>query len=296
MRIASVTLLFCIVFSAQGQDPAELEKEMALLQKQIGKAPTAKERLEASDQFEVLLLECFGSKETFEYPFSNLSKVAKLTPEDGAFRVFNWNIPLEEGKHAFRMYLLLPNGKFIKFKDTQELRHENQSRSIESDDWYGALYYEIHPVKVKRETYYTLIGWDGNDELTTKKVIDVLVFEKKNKVTLGFPLFENEGNLLHRRLFEYADDVVFNLKWLEPKEMIIFDRLEPKSQNLEGNYAFYGPSTAYDGYEWDGNVWKLNEFVDMTRPKSAESGAQFNFPDRPDFNRKREKNNPLIGD
>jgi hypothetical protein len=296
MRIASTFCFFVLFASAHGQNLQELEQEMAVLQDVIGSAPAAQERLQASEEFEKLLLDAFDAKETFEYPFNLLPKVAKHTPEDEAFRIFNWNIPLEEGRHSFRMYVLFPNGKFQRFDDSQDLKHEDEKASVKPEQWYGALYYELHSVKIKRDTYYTLIGWDGNDELTTKKVLDVLVLEKKNKVSLGFPLFEKDGDLMSRRVFEYAEDVIMNLKWLEPKKMIIFDRLEPKTQNLKGNYAFYGPSTAFNGYEWEGDFWKLNEFVDMSRPKSAESGAQFNFPDRPDLNRKRDKTNPLIGE
>ena len=44
----------------------------------------------------------------------------------------------------------------------------------EASKWYGMLYYKIVPVKIKRKKYYTLLGWDGNDKITAKKIIDVL--------------------------------------------------------------------------------------------------------------------------
>lgn len=296
MRIAFFFLMLTSPVLAQSQSLAELEKEMAVLQDSIGNAASAEMRLQYSDEFESSLLEAFEYEEAFTYEFSALPKVSKLKPEDESFRLFNWNIPLDDGKHAFRMYVLFPKGKYVRFEDSSELNRENENLELQPDEWYGAIYYDLLPVKVKRETYYTLIGWDGNDALTTKKVLDVLVVEKRKKAYLGFPIFEKDGDLLHRRVFEYAEDVVMNLKWLEPKEMIIFDRLEPTLQSLKGNYAFYGPSTAYDGYAWERDYWKLNEVIDMTRPRSAESGAQFNFPDRPDFKRKRKEGNPLIGD
>jgi len=296
MKIAITCALLLVLFLTQGQSLPELEKEMAALQDIVGKGATPTERLEASANFEKLLVEAFEIKEAFDYAFFSLPKVVKHTPDDGAFRIFNWNIPLENDEHTYRMYLLFPNGDYKRFDDSKSLEHEDESVSLNAEDWYGALYYEIHPVKVKRNTYYTLIGWDGNNGLTTKKVLDALVLGKKKKVSLGIPIFEKEGKLMHRRVFEYATDVVMNLRWLEPKEMIIFDHLEPKSQNLEGNYAFYGPSTTYDGYEWENDQWTFNEHVDMSRPKGSESGAQFNFPDRPDLNRKRDETNPLIGD
>jgi len=278
-----------------GRDLPSIEREMAAWQRKIGNAATEENRLQASEEFERLLVEAFEVEGVFDYPFDSLPKVSKLKSGDGVFRIFNWNVPLEDEKNTYRLYLLFPKGKYVRFEDTSELNRKDEKVNLKADEWYGALYYELHALKVKRDTYYTLIGWDGNDDLTTKKVLDVLVLNKK-KVSLGFPLFEKEGDLLHRRVFEYANDVVMNLKWLEPKEMIVFDRLEPKVKGLEGNYAYYGPSTAFNGYSREKDRWKLNEFIDMTRPKSAESGAQFNFPDRPDFKRKRGEKNPLIGE
>ncbi len=294
MRIALISFVVFLTSSSQGQTLAELESKMALHLEVIGSEASTDEKLAASDSFETLLLQAFSQDGCFEYPFEKIPKVSKLMPEDERFRLFNWNIPLENGRHTFRLYLLFPNGDFRQFEENRELKHEDESSVIKPNDWYGAIYYELHPKKIKRKTYYTLVGWDGKNDLTTIKVLDVLVVNKKNEVELGFPLFEKEGDLVNRRVFEYADEVVMNLKWLEPKEMIIFDKLEPKTPNLKGNYAFYGPSTAFDGYSWTGDYWKLHEFIDMSRPKSAETGAQFNFPDRPDLNRKREEKNPLI--
>lgn len=295
MRIACAFALIFLAFSSSGQTLAELESEMAFWQRKIGSSGSEKERLASSEEFEKLLIESFELEGVFDYSFDSLPKVSKLKPEDEKFRIFNWNIPLDNDMHTYRLYLLFPEGEFIRFEDSRSLEYGDEKAELMPDQWYGALYYEVLPIKVERETYYTLIGWDGNDALTTKKVLDVLIIAKR-KASLGFPLFEKDGELLHRRVFEYAKDVIMNLKWLKPKEMIVFDRLEPRVQELEGNYAYYGPSTAFDGYSKEKDRWKLNEYIDMTRPKSAESGAQFNFPERPDFKRKRGDNNPLIGE
>ena len=64
-------------------------------------------------------------------------------------------------------------------------------------------------------------------------MLDVLVIDKKQKASLGAPIFEIEEELASRRVFEYASDAVMNLKWLEAKQMIIFDNLEPTQQNLK---------------------------------------------------------------
>ena len=295
MRFYLFFFVMFVALSSTSQDIQDVEAQMARLQKILSEEVSDQDKLNASDQFEKLLLEAFELEETFNHNFFSIPNVAKHLSKDGLFRMFNWNIPMADGTHVYRMYLLFPNGKYVRFEDSKELRREEEGIVLKPEQWYGALYYDIREVKIKKKKYYVLIGWDGNDELTTKKVLDVLVVDKKQKAFLGAPLFETEEGLASRRVFEYANDAIMNLKWLEAKQMIIFDNLEPTQQNLKDQYAFYGPSTTFGGYRWDGDFWKLEDNVDMSRPKGSESAPQFNFPERPDFNRIRDKKNPLTG-
>ena len=140
------------------------------------------------------------------------------------------------------------------------------------------------------------MGWDGNDAVSTIKLLDALVFEGKKDLYFGYPIFEtDDGSHVNRRVFEYASDAVMNLKWVADKNAIVFDRLEPRVRGAEGNYAFYGPGTGYSGYTESKGKWELHETMDMRRPRDRANDARFNFPERPDFSRKRDTINPLIG-
>lgn len=266
-------------------------------QTQIGSGLTDRERLEASDRLEDLLRSAFKKPGAFDHPFASLTKVASLKSPDGNFRLFNWNVPLTDGTFAYRL-LVLREGekKAIEVKDTEELTHDDENREFDGENWYGAIYYEIHPMKYDGEKVYTLVGWDGHDGLSTKKVLDVLVFEKKNRVSFGLPIFEKDDEYVMRRVFEYSDDVVMNLRWIEAKDAIVFDKLVPTVGGLKGNYAYYGPGTGYSAYVEEKGRWKLEEDFDMSRPRDNRNDARFNFPDRPDFSRDRDKVNPLTGE
>ncbi|MEM9051116.1 MAG: hypothetical protein AAGC47_03595 [Bacteroidota bacterium] len=293
---SSLFLAF-VIFSMElaAQTVEEIEAQMSPLQKVLSAEVSDDEKIAASDQFEELLVESFKLEETFMHDFFSIPKVAKHIADDKSFRMFNWNIPRSDGTHLYRMYLLFPNGKFVRFEDNSKLRHEDEKIILKSDQWYGALYYDLREFRVKKKKYFVLIGWDANDDLTTKKVLDVLVVGKKQNVSLGYPIFELGEELVNRRVFEYANDAIMNLRWLESKQMIIFDNLEPTQQNLKDQYAFYGPSTTFGGYRWDRDCWKLEDNIDMSRPKGSDSAPQFNFPERPDLNRTRDKKNPLTG-
>ena len=63
-----------------------------------------------------------------------------------------------------------------------------------------ALYYKIIPVIKKNKTYYTLLGWDGNDMFSNKKIIEILEF-KKSKLQFGNSMFVYPNQRTKKRLY-----------------------------------------------------------------------------------------------
>ncbi len=290
------SLLLLISISLHAQDLQSLEAEMAALQVTVGSALTDDERLKASEELQDKFEKAFKADEAFTYPFELLYKVGKFDSGDGAFRLFNWNIPHLDGTNTYKAFLLFPNGKYTELVDTEELTHADETKTFTHKNWYGALYYYIQPITDKDGTYYTLLGWDGGNKKTNKKVIDALVIDKRGRVELGKLVFETEDGMRHRQVFEYAKDAQMLLSYLPPKDAIVYQVLAPIKGSAEGNYAFYGPSTAYNGLRLNKGIWELEKEIDMSRPKSVERKPHFDFPDRPDLNRKREKVNPLTGE
>jgi len=296
MRFFLSALLIYLCLPVLGQDAAAVEARIAGLQTDLAEGETEAERLEASEGIASIIVESAQVEGIFTHPFNQLINIGVLESGDGEFRLFNWNIPLDGDRFSYRALLLFSDGEVVELKDSLELTRDLETRALNASEWYGALYYEIHPVKEKKRKYYTLVGWDGNNSLSNKKVLDALVVDKKKNVQLGLDVFQSGDIYLRRRVFEYSDKVIMTLRYVKPKEAIVFDVLEPLQAGLKGQYQFYGPSTMYSGYslEKDG-TWRLEEVTDMSRPKDAENGAQFNFPDRPDIDRQRKKVNPLTG-
>lgn len=281
--------------SANGLD--SLETEMAVFQSVIAEGSTDAERQAASENMRAALITAFAEDSVFQYPFYKLIRMACIYSPDGAFRLFNWNQPHLDGTQSYYAFILFPYKEgYVELKDNANLDDTILNKTLSPDEWYGALYYEIFPVKHRGETYYTIMGWDGNDNLSNKKILDVLNIDKKEQVTIGRPIYQVGDKFVNRRVFEYAEQARINLRYLKPKEAIIYDRLQPEKSGLEGQFEYYIPSTAYDGYVLNNKgLWDLHEYFDMSRPKSAEKGAQFNFPDKVDFERKRSDTDPLRG-
>lgn len=288
-------VFLCASLSAIAQDMAAFEARMVNWLEAVGNAPSDRERIEASGKLTSVLLASFEREEAFTYAFPQLRRMGTMVSPDGAFRLFNWNIPMEDGTYRYRATLLFPDGSHRSLSGVGSPTLALEERVLEASDWYGALYYQIEPVKVKNETWYTLMGWEGNNKLSTKKVLDVLWFDDNRNPFFGKPIFYSAEGVKHRRVFEFAKDAKMTLAYLPAKEAIVFDLLEPLAGAAEGNYAFYAPSTSHSGYRWKKGAWHHVETIDMSRPKSEAGKAQFNFPERPDLERKRSEENPLIG-
>lgn len=288
MRLFNIILVSCVfAFSANATNLEILEQEMVDLQDDIVEGKTDEIREAASQNLRDLLIEAFAEDGVFEYHFENIFRVASITSPDKAFRLFNWNQPHLDGTYSYYAFVLLPKkGEYIELEDKGELSKDIENKTLNAVNWYGALYYEIFPVHHKRESYYVLMGWDGNNRLSNKKVLDVLSIDKKGNVTLGKPVFETTIGIAHRQVLEYAKQARVNLRYMSSKDAIVYDRLEPEKSGLAGQYAYYIPSTAYNGYKLNKEgTWDLIEFIDMSRPESEEKGAEFNFPERVKINR-----------
>lgn len=291
-------LIFCLFFQlgAIAQELTSLEEKMVEYQNVIGSSELDSERLDAARELRETWISAFALDSTFDYSFSRLDKVGVLMSPDKEFKLINYNVPMRDGSYRYYAFVLFPNGKYTELLDRAELSDSDSDRTYTNEDWYGALYYHIQLVKHKRDVYYTLIGWDGNSALSNKKVLDVIEIGKRGKITFGKPIFAVENGYAHRRIFEYAKNAQMTLTYLSVKAAIVFDVLEPRLSGAEGNPAYYGPGTSHNAYRLEDGKWILQENIDMSRPKSEEGKAQFNFPDRPDLDRIRKKSNPLIGE
>lgn len=283
-----------LTFGAFAANLESLEQKIADVQEGISTG-SDDSRDDASQKVRDLLIKVFAKEDAFEYPFDKLIAISTIKSPDNAFRLFNWVQPRADGTFSYYAFVLLPRkGEYIELSDSQELSLEMENKELSANNWYGALYYEIFPVNVKKVNYYVLMGWDGNNALSNKKVLDAMVIDKKGEVTLGKSVFQTTEGTARRRVFEYAEAAILNLRYMDSKDAIVFDRLEPEKSGLAGQYAFYIPSTAYNGYKLNRDgAWDLIEFLDMSRPKSEEKGAEFNFPDRVKFDRHRTNTNPI---
>ncbi len=203
-----------------------------------------------------------------DYPFQSFKTKSTIASPDGAFRLFNWNVESDAGLHSHYCFMIIPQragkpNQVIQFNEDRITLPPRPENTLTPLHWYGALYYQIVPIKKGSKTLYTVLGYNGAGKSTNKKILDVFYFKGKN-IRMGYPIFQlEEGSkkLARRIFFEYSEKVTISVSMEESLDAIVFDHLVPESASVEGLPEFYVPDMTYDGYRWQGTVWEYQKDI-----------------------------------
>jgi len=203
---------------------------------------------------------------SFTYSFDSLENLGKISSSDGKLRIYTWNLPYFNGTHKYFGFIqFMPKRKtdilLYKLLDQSEILESPEGLILADTSWFGALYYEIIEKEYNDTIYYTLLGFDFNNFLTKKKIIEILYFKDGEIPVFGKPLFKYQNELRSRIIFEYSSKASMGLKYNKELKMIVFDHLSPLKPSYEGLYMFYGPDFSYDGFKFNNGIW--NEVLDI---------------------------------
>lgn len=282
VRPVMVRLLFILLATLPLLSYGQVDS-LAYFLEQLGKAETEADRLKADTAFHTMMIKALQAPNAFDEEFAQLEKIGRLTSSDNKLRLINWNVPLSNGKHRYRCLLLHKDRKGNVTLHQLNMpsiprKSINARKALMPDGWYGALYYEIIPVRKGAKTYYTLLGWSGKDRLSTQKMVDVVHFSGK-RPKLGAPIFTLEdGSTQYRMVFEYSEEVRMGLGFEEAEQRIVFDNLAPIHGDLNEQYQFYGPDGGYNALVWQKGKWSMQRNIEVR----GSSDRPFNAPKPPD--------------
>jgi hypothetical protein len=296
-------LLFCVAFSkAQSKEVfREAEDSLKVIAPVILRGSDDFVKYHANEQFTSLLEEALLKDKSFNYPFDSLITIARLVSPDNKFRIFNWHLPKKDGTYEYFAFIQAYNNQLKKYDlfklvDVSDSMQNPEFKSLDYLHWYGAHYYKIIQTKYGGRQYYTLLGWDGNNKESCRKIIEVLSFNSRNKPVFGanfFKLDKNEKKGKRRIIFEYSASSSMSLKYekqftakgKEKKKVIVFDRLTPQDPQLKGLYQFYVPETnTFDAFIFQNGKWVFMKDIDArnnTSKKVHKKQMEYNLgPDK----------------
>ncbi len=270
-----------------------LTAEIKELQKKVFESKKEADRFEANKTFLKLWADVLMNPASMDHSFDSIKGVSCLMSGDKKFRIITWNVFKNDGQQAYFGFIQVNNKKVEKkglFKKITTYNYEvfplqDRSATITSPEthvgdpkkWFGMLYYEI----VDCDGYYTLLGWDGNDNLIQKKFIDVLYFKSDGTPVFGKDVFRIPKKSPKRIMFQYSAQVAMSLRYNDKRNQIIFSHLSPNDPDnmttLEGQYQYYGPDGSFDAYEQKKDRWVLVEDIDIRNEKGKNDNL--NKPD-----------------
>jgi hypothetical protein len=103
------------------------------------------------------------------------------------------------------------------------------------------------------------LGWDGNNSFSSKKIIEVFRFNEDGQLVLGAPIFEVDGEIKYRRVFEFNNQYSMMLKLIPKSKMIVFDYLVPPQERDLGKQWLYIPADTYNYYAFKKGILTFNE-------------------------------------
>ena len=271
--LLALFLLFIFTTSfAQHSDESKNLKELSIYQdslKSLGKKfindPDDQERKNANYKFIKLLVAALKVPHSFNYPFDSVKSISILNSPDNRFRILSWHIMNQDGSYRFYGTVQMNTGSNLlmyPLEDYSPLLKNPEDSVTNNRKWYGAQYYKIIRIAAANP-YYVLLGWKGNTIKSTKKVIEVLSFDKDDKPNLGMAVFEGNGKNRKRVIFEYTRQASMLLRYVPDQNLIVFDHLAPPDQKLKDKPDTFGPDLTYDGYKLKNGKWQYIENLDM---------------------------------
>ena len=202
--------------------------------------------------------------------FKNIKNISSLISDDNKVSFVTWPVLYSDNSFkyfGFVRYYENDFGRYTveKLTDNSDKIINPERQNLSTDNWYGAFYYKIIYKKFKKDKIYVLLGWNGNNDLSNQKLIDIFYMNEDNEATFGKDIFESENGIKKRLIFEYKEGIAMNLRYNKKKKMIIWDHLSPSKPELKGHYEYYGPDLTFDALYFEKGIWKYISDIDLSK-------------------------------
>ena len=269
-----------VAFSAQAQPgkkkPARLSPEtlerlhtaedtLALLAYAVVNDSIEQERFATCRALIQTLVRTLKIENSFSYQFDRLKSVSILAPPDSSFRIFTWQLFVNDSTYRYygAIQMNSPELKLFPLIDRSEDMDERPvHETLQPERWYGALYYTLRQFDTKEGPKYLFCGFDAYSFFEKRKVIEVLSFDAAGKPVFGAPVFDKKDAKVPelRMIIEYSSEASVRVNWDEQYQLILFDHLIPWPSPFGRGISFV-PDGSYDGLKLEKGRWKFIDKV-----------------------------------
>lgn len=227
--------------SGYSQKNSELrfwEDSLISLRDEVMNEPNETVRLSLNEEFMTLLEMVLQMPNSLKYPWDSVRNFAVLASPDGICKIFTWYVVkndfsienfgliqvYNDARKKLVVYPLYDKSATMDYPKTSIGNHTR---------WYGAVYYKLVPLKEKNFTYYTLLGWNGNNLFTNQKVIEVMHFNKEMTPIFGAKVFKGYPERVSRVIFEYSKNATLHLNYEDQQYEVGTGKYNPRTRQME---------------------------------------------------------------
>jgi hypothetical protein len=234
----------------------QLEDTIAMLAKITVQDTLVTRRLLANGRMIPLLKEMLTIANSFNYAFTKIENISIQRPVDGMFRLFTWQLYINDNEYKYFGYVQLNRTKptIIELSDASRKLDNPDKEVLTPDRWFGAVYYNLKEFKTKDGMKYLLFGYNANDSLERIKLCDVLTL-RGGQIKFGAPVLEIADiagvrkQKLHRLILNYSAEASMRFNFDPEMNIVVHDHLEKmgtKNPNLPFTFV---PDGTYEAFE-----------------------------------------------
>ncbi len=314
MKLSITLILFCLVFTISAQKITKENKNILLQNEEsikkyaeaIVMGEETIERYRADSFFTRGFVKALRTPFSFYYNFDSIKTISKIYAPDSSFKIFTWQLvkDLSSLRQKGAIQMNTPDGslKLIPLFDMSDDTNNPVDSARSNQRWVGALYYKIILKTFNNKKYYTLLGFDENNEKSNRKWIEMLTFDNAGNPVFGGRYFQYPNDELKpkqpafRFCLEYKKDARARMNYDEDLDVIIFDHLTSEEKDPTRKHTLI-PDGDFEGFKWVDGRWtyvaKLFDYkVDMNGVDPMMGNAPVPVPIKDGKNKGKTKEPP----
>jgi hypothetical protein len=223
------------------------------------------DRFKADSVFTRGLVRALRTPHSFRYRFDSLITISQQYAPDSSFRIFTWQIQMEDMNHfrqkgAIQMRTNDGSLKLIPLFDASKFTEAPFDSVRTNQNWIGAVYYNIIQTTYNNRKYYTLFGYDEHDARSSRKWMEVLTFDANGNPQFGGRYFNYREDDIKpkqpafRFCLEYKKDANAKLNYDPELNMIVMAHLVSEEGDNKKKHTLV-PYGTFEGFKWLGGKW-----------------------------------------
>lgn len=271
MKLTLYSLLLWALLPVAGLAQSSLsvwEDSIRIYAERMQMSDTVAHRLEAFEKVRTLLEQALSLPGSASYQFEKTPQISILTSDDAPFRIFTWQVMEHPDLfHHHGIIQLKKEEGVYPLTKRWPLPPDADSRVFTSQEWPGAVYYNLYPVKTRTHRYWLLFGFDQYGAQNNRKILDVLSFNEAGEPVFGAPVLIYPATQVrpmqekHRLILEYASNARVRLNHDAHWDLILFDHLEVFADPAFPGRLRYIPDGTYSGFKLKRGLWYFEEKV-----------------------------------